>query len=149
MSGDRNGDDIAAIKALIARQFASLDWSREKTADWAAFARDFLPGAPLYASARPARAQTAEAFVERMKGLAATTLPSFRETVLGSVVHVFGNVAVAVAACENTENETEVSRNVEMLLLVKSDGRWQVAAQAWDKASDANPVPDWLRADRG
>jgi hypothetical protein len=81
-----------------------------------------------------------------MKTLAAATLPSFRETVLGSVVHVFGNVAVAVAACENTENETEISRNVEMLLLVKTGGKWRIAAQAWDKAGDAAPVPAWLLA---
>jgi hypothetical protein len=34
-----------------------------------------------------------------MKGLAATMLHSFKETVLGTDVHVFSNVAVALAAC--------------------------------------------------
>jgi hypothetical protein len=48
---------------------------------------------------------------------------------------------VAVAPCELLENGTETSRNVEMLLLVKTDGQWRIAAQAWDKASDAHPIP--------
>jgi hypothetical protein len=60
--------------------------------------------------------------------------------VLGTHVGVFGNVAVALAACENTENGSTVTRNVEALLLVK-DGTWKIAAQAWDKADAARPVP--------
>ena len=50
---------------------------------------DFLPGAPLYAAARPVKAQTAEAFVERMKGLAGNKLRSFAEAVLGVEVRIF------------------------------------------------------------
>jgi hypothetical protein len=69
------------------------------SADREAFAADFLPDASLHPAARPARRQTAAAFVERMKGLAGTKLHSFREGVLGTV-RVFGNVAVALAACD-------------------------------------------------
>jgi hypothetical protein len=57
------------------------------------------PDATLHPAARPAKRQTVEAFVERMKGLAAIMLHSFKETVLGTDVHVFSNVAVALAAC--------------------------------------------------
>ena len=49
-------------------------------------------------------ARTVEAFIGRMKGLAEQKPWSFHETLLGSEVRVFGNVAVAVAACEMTEN---------------------------------------------
>ncbi len=104
------------------------------------FAADFLPGASLFASARPARAQSVGQFAERMKGLVGTTLKSFDEQVIGARIHVFGNVAVAVAACENTENGAEINRKVEMMLLVKDDGYWKIAAQAWDKATDARPI---------
>ena len=73
-----------------------------------------------------------------------TTLHSFNEVVIGSEVHVFGNIAVAIIACENTENETEVNHNVEMMLLVKDEGLWKIAAQAWDKESETTPIPTEL-----
>jgi hypothetical protein len=62
-----------------------------------------------------------------MQGLAATTLWSLHESTLGIEVRQLGNVAVAIGACELTENESKISRTVEMLLLVKSED-----AQAWD-----------------
>jgi ketosteroid isomerase-like protein len=138
---DEHSDDVRAIQALIARQFASLGWSAGKPADWAAFAADFYPDAALYPAARPAKRQTVEAFVERMKGLAATRFRSFKETVLGTEVHVFGNVAVALAACEITENDADVNRSVEALLLIKDEGSWRIVSQAWDAESDTKPMP--------
>jgi hypothetical protein len=140
------GSDIEAIRALIARQFASMSWKANAAPDWRMFKSDFLPQAVLYASTRPVRAQSLEAFVERMDRLAGTTLRSFNEVVLGSDVRVFGNVAVAVVACENTENETEINRNVEMMLLVKDDGLWKIVAQAWDKESESALIPTELVA---
>ena len=76
-----------------------------------------------------------------MKGLAGTKLRSFREVVLGTEIRVFGNVAVALAACQMTENEGEVNRGVEMLLLIKNEGAWQIVSQAWDTESPTNPMP--------
>jgi hypothetical protein len=146
METNNPGNDIEAIEAVVSRQFASLNWRPGESADWAAFAADFLPEASLYPSARPARRQTVEAFVERMKDLAGTSLRSFHETVRGTDIRVFGNVAVAVAACEMTENDAEINRGVEMLLLVKNEGRWRVVAQAWDSESASNRIPlDLLR----
>jgi hypothetical protein len=75
--------DVLAIEALVARQFGSISWAPGKPADWEAFAADFHPDAALYPAARPAKRQTVEAFVERMKGVAVTRLRSFKETVLG------------------------------------------------------------------
>ena len=63
-----------------------------------------LSGGDTLPAARPAQRQSVEAFVERTKGLAGTKLRSFHETVLGTEVRVFGNVAVALAACEMAEN---------------------------------------------
>jgi ketosteroid isomerase-like protein len=63
---------------------------------------------------------------------------------LGAEIKVFGNVAVAMAACENTENGTTITRNVEALLLVKEDGAWKIVSQAWDTESETNPVPAHL-----
>jgi hypothetical protein len=139
-------DDEAAIRKLIARQFGSLNWRPGASGDWAAFIADFLPGAPLYAAARPVKGQTAEAFVERMKSLAGIKLRSFAESVLGVEVQIFGNVAVAVAGCEITENDAEVTRGVEMMLLVKEAGAWRIAAQAWDTEGESKRLPDELLA---
>ena len=76
-----------------------------------------------------------------MKGLAAAELRSFKEAPLGREIRVFGNVAVAVAACQITENETKLTRGIEMMLLVKTDGRWQIVSQAWDTEGKSKPIP--------
>jgi hypothetical protein len=144
MDIEEGNDDVPAIRALVERQFASLAWSPDRPADWAAFAADFDPAASLYPAARPAKRQSVEAFVGRMQGLASTTLRSLHESVLGIEVRQFGNVAVAVVACELTENESTLSRTVEMLLLVKCEGAWRIVAQAWDAESPANPIPPQL-----
>jgi hypothetical protein len=139
-----HSDDHGAIEALIHRQFASLSWSAGKLADWEGFAADFFPEASLYPSARPAKRQTVQAFVKRIRQLAETTLVSFEETVLGTEIRVFGNVAVAIAACEITESDVEVNRSVEALLLIKDEGTWRIVSQAWDTASEAKPIPEDL-----
>lgn len=80
MPPSSHDEDIRAIDALIKSQFRSLDWTPERPADWSTFAGAFFPGATLIAAARPAKRQTVEAFVERMKGLARSTLPRFEES---------------------------------------------------------------------
>lgn len=149
MGTENHQDDVQAIKAIIARQFACLTWRRGTPADWNAFAVDFLPGATLYPAGRPPTCQTVQGFVERMKNLSETKLHSFKELELGSEVHVYGNVAVAVAVCEMTENDAEVNRGVEMLLLVKDEGVWRIVSQAWDRAGPSNPIPVHLLASAG
>ena len=141
MQADTHRDDVQAIEAVIARQFASLSWTPGAPADWDRFAADFFPEASLYPAVRPAKRQTIETFIERMKGLDGTKLRSLEEAVLGTEIHVFGNVAVAVAVCEMTENGAEVHRGVEMLLLIKNAGAWQIVSQAWDTESPSQPIP--------
>jgi hypothetical protein len=141
MEAIEHRDDVQAIEAVIARQFASLSWTPGASADWDGFAADFFPEASLYPAARPAKRQTVEAFIERMKSLAETKLRSFEEAVLGTEIRVFGNVAVALAACEMIENGAEVHRGVEMLLLIKDADAWQIVSQAWDSESPSHPIP--------
>ncbi|MBS9405736.1 hypothetical protein KG088_19395 [Halomonas sp. TRM85114] len=141
--------DEQAIEAVIERQFSSLSWTPGESADWGTFKSDFFPDAPLYPAIRPVKQQSVNAFIKRLSGLAETNLRSFDEKVLGTEVRVFGNVAVAVAGCETVENETEVNRGVEMLLLVKDAGRWRIAGQAWDSESDEVKVPPYLKGVEG
>src|SRR5262245_22542112 len=76
-------NDHDAIRAIIDRQFGSLNWDPTTPANWSAFVRDCLPGAYLYPAALPATPQKPEEFVERMKGLATSKLRSFKEAALG------------------------------------------------------------------
>lgn len=137
--------DEQAIRAVIKRQFGSLSWTPGGSADWDTFMSDFVPDAPLYPAMRPVMQQSVDGFMERLSGLAETKLRSFHEKVLGTDVRVFGNVAVAIASCETVENEAEVSRGVEMLLLVRDADQWRIAGQAWDVESDEVKVPPYLR----
>ena len=60
---------------------------------------------------------------------------------LGSEVHVFGNIAVALAACEMTQNDGDTNGGVEALLLIKDAGVWRIVSQAWDRESESKPIP--------
>ena len=62
---------------------------------------------------------------------------------------MFGNVAVAVAGCEITENDASVNRGVEMMILVKDAGTRRIAAQAWDTERDGQRLPADTRPDHG
>ena len=142
-------NDRQAITALIRRQFESLSWSSERQANWAQFAADFLPDAPLHGAARPVRPQTVDAFVKRMRQLADTSLRSLDERLRGVQISVFGNVAIAMSVCELVENGTTHSRNVEAMLLVKDGDEWRIAAQAWDSESATQPIPTSLLSEDG
>ena len=138
-------DDVRAIRALIGAHFRGLQWTPGTRADWPAFAADFVPEASLFPAARPVRRQSVDAFIARMDGLARDKLRTFEETMLGMEILVFGTVAVVLGASEMVENGTEVNRDVSGFLLVKNEGKWSIAAHAWDHETPAMPVPEHLR----
>lgn len=141
-----NDADVAAIRDVM-RQELSLSWHRDKDPDWEVFAGAFLPCAALFPAARPAKPQALDQFIDRMQTLRVEgKLASFDVTPLGCEVRVFGNVAVAFAACELLENDAIVNREVNATILVRENGMWRIAAQAWDTESDAHKIPaDLLR----
>ena len=138
-------DNTRAIRTLIGAHFRGLRWTATTRPDWGAFTADFLSDASLFPAARPARRQTLEAFIARMNGVAQGALRSFEEKTLGMEILVFGNVAVVLAASEMVENGTETNHDVSGYLLVKDEGKWRIAAHAWDHASKQRPVPEHLR----
>ncbi|MDA0824441.1 MAG: DUF4440 domain-containing protein [Proteobacteria bacterium] len=144
-NADLAGTDEQAIRALLARQFDTLCWTPGDSPDYARVLADFAHDATLYASRRPAQSQTADEFCARLERLRVDgTLATFHERMMGATVQVFGNVAVALAACEMTENEHTKTREVSGFLLLKDDGRWRIAAQAWDMAREGLPIPPAL-----
>lgn len=145
MGNEQSTSDEEAIRKLIAEHFSGMKWDDAQEPDWEKFAEDFHPAAILFPSARPASAKTVEQFVERMNSVARSALESFEEWTLGMKILQFANVAVVLAASEMLENGTETNHDVSAYLLVKDQGRWRIAAHAWDKVSDENPLPEALR----
>jgi len=142
-----NANDVAdhrAIRLLIARQFSSLSWNADRAPDWDGFSADFLPGAQLFPAARPVRPVSVPDFVTRMKTASASTMPVFEETLLGVEIRLYGKVAVALAVCEQREQDASPERAAEALLLVKEEGSWRIAAQGWDKEGDGAPISEAL-----
>jgi hypothetical protein len=134
--------DETSIRALIEAQFAALKWDLGGEADWPEFEAGFLPEAYLVPAARPARPQPVGAFVSRMRNLASQgVLRTFSERPLAISITGFGAIAVALAGCEITENDDTTTRDVSAFLLVRTDGIWRIAAQAWDAETSTNPIP--------
>lgn len=140
-----NDENVRAIQRLIGEHFDALRWQAGGRADWERFSADFIAEASLFPARRPVARQPLEAFIARMDSLATGALHSFEEKTLGMQVLAFGNIAVVLAASEMIENGKEVNHDVSGYLLVNDDGKWRIAAHAWDKASAENPVPTALR----
>lgn len=125
------------IRALIQAQFDAVDWEPGRDADWRRLYKGFVPGAQLWPARRPAAPQSALDFATRLQRLRDEgALESFSEKGVGCNVFVFGNVAIAAAGCEMTENEGAVTREVSVFLLVRDSDGWRIAAQARDIVDD-------------
>lgn len=137
ISDNQEDPDHQAIRALIATQFESLAWTPKQDGDWERFGASFLPCAHLFDSRRPAQPQSVTDFIMRMRGLRDDgTLANFSEKGNGCEIVIIGNIAVALAGCEMTENCSQVTRDISALLLVKDPDGWKIAAQAWDIVCD-------------
>ena len=136
--------DYEAIRQIVLRQFEALSWNDEQAPDWHGFAQDFLPGARLHPAARPLKPQQTGEFIARMQALAAGSLATLDEACEGIEILLYGNIAVAMSVCRLVENGAEASRNIEAMLLVKENGRWLIASQAWDSEQAGLPLPGQL-----
>ncbi len=43
------------------------------------------------------------------------------------------------------ENGIEANHDVSGYLLLKDEGKWRIAAHAWDRASEQRSLPQYLR----
>ena len=137
--------DEEDIRKLIAEHFDPMRWSEGTEPDWDTFRSDFLEGAVLCGSVRPAQPRTLGEFIERMETVARKNLSSFEEHTRGMKILCFGNIAVVLAMSELLEDGADINHDISGYLLVKSEGRWSIMAHAWDQADEDKPVPDQLR----
>lgn len=137
-------EDYLAIIKIIKGQFASLCWDENSTPDISGFTAPFLDNAQLCSSKRPVAFQTPDAFAKRMDTLRSTgTIQTFHEESVGLNLFVAGNVAVAAAGCKMLENESDITQDISVFLLLKSEGEWRILSQAWDIVEDIN---EWFTA---
>jgi len=126
-------EDHTEILTLIAQQFQALSWTEKTAPNVETLLAGYLPDAPLFSSARPAKAQSPHSFAKRMTSLQQNgTLRSFTEQGRGIHIWITGQVAVAMAGCEMRENHNQIAEDISAFLLVKNPGGWIIAAQAWD-----------------
>ncbi|HSG37176.1 MAG TPA: hypothetical protein VLA27_07040 [Paracoccaceae bacterium] len=138
-------NDEQEIRALIAGHFEALKWGGGEEPDWPRFREDFLPQAVLIGAARPATVRSVEGFIERMDTVARKNLETFEEHTGGMKILRYGNVAVVLASSDLLENGSDRSVDLSGYLLVKSEGRWSIAAHAWDQAGQEFKRPDdWI-----
>lgn len=142
---DDDIDDDAEIRSLVGAHFEAITWGPGSKPDWDRFRKDFHPQAILLGAARPVAVRSLDGFIERMETVARAKLRSFEEHTRGMQVLRFGDVAVVLAMSELLENGEDVNHDISGYLLVKSDGRWSIAAHAWDQVGKDKPVPDDLR----
>jgi hypothetical protein len=45
------------------------------------------------------------------------------------------------AKCELLENESTINREINATILVRENGVWRIAAQAWDLETGASKIP--------
>jgi hypothetical protein len=82
-------------------------------------------------------------FIDRMETVARKNLATFEEHTKRMRIMRFGNIAVVLGVSELLEDGTDVNHDVSGYVLVKSEGRWSIAAHAWDQAEFANQT-DYL-----
>lgn len=137
--------DEDEIRTLIGDHFEPMRWSERTQPDWDMFRQDFLPEALLIGAARPAQPRSVEGFIDRMETVARANIDSFEEHTHSMTILRFGTVAVVLALSKILENGTTENRDISAYLLVKTHGRWMIAAHAWDQMAEGELTPPQLR----
>lgn len=129
--------DRIEIEDIISKQFKALCWTEDISPDFKSFTAAFIQSAHLFSSKRPAHPQSASEFARRMENLRDNhCLKNFSERGRGLQIFIVGNIAMAMAGCEMTENKDTVTKDISMFLLVKENKKWRIASQAWDIVED-------------
>jgi len=137
-------DHVATITALVEKMLGDISWTPEKAPDFDGFARPIHPAATLVPAARPIAPTDIATFLPRMRDQhSGGAMRFFEESPLGTIVHVFGNIAVALGGYQMVVDRGEPRFGVNAFLLVH-DGEWRITGMAWDMAGENKSLPDEL-----
>lgn len=134
--------DEQEILAIVDAMFDAIGWSGTKAPDLARFSAAVLPSATIVPSARPAATTDIAAFAARMGDMhARKAMATFEERPLGTIVHVFGNIAVAIGGFEASVDGGAPARGANGFLFVRDEGAWRIAGMAWDNEGETVRLP--------
>jgi hypothetical protein len=141
----RYAADKARILELVENMFDAISWAPNKAPDFALFRAPVRDDAVLVPASRPPSPTSIADFVGRMTDLyAANGMALFDERPSTTVVHVVGNLAVAIGSFVANADGSE-SRGANGFLFVRNADDWEIAAMAWDNESDTSPMPEDLQ----
>jgi hypothetical protein len=136
--------DERRILEIIQGMFDAISWTAEAGPDLDRFAAAVRKDAVVVPSARPASPTSIEAFAARMGSLhASRAMTNFVEEPTGTVIKVFGNIAVAIGGFTALADGA-TSRGANAFLFVRDDGDWRIAGMAWDNEGPDKPLPEEL-----
>ena len=134
--------DELQIRELIHRQCGDISCAVDTPLDWLTCSRDFFDGALVFQAHRPVDAIPVEHLSTRMGELRdCTDAAHRRERVTHVEVLIFERVAVALAGCQLLDDERDVTCDVNAFLLIKDQGRWLIASQAWAESDQPFTAP--------
>lgn len=136
--------DEAEIREIINSMFDAISWTKDRAPNFDTFGAAVHEAAIVLPAARPATPTSISAFTERMKGLhAGGAMASFEEVATGTIVKVYGNVAVAIGGFSALIDGAG-SRGVNGFLFARDQGKWQIVGMAWDNEHPDSPIPEDL-----
>ncbi|MFW6206585.1 MAG: serine hydrolase [Gemmatimonadota bacterium] len=153
--------DVASPEAVVQAVYECISGpaERDEPRDWDRLRSLFLPNARLVLARWQSpegdneevlRAWDVEEFIEAARGFYLES--AFFEREVGRRVDHFGNIAHVFSGYESRVGSPEsdpVSRGINSVQLVRSDGRWWIAHLVWDVETPANPLPDtFMEGDR-
>ncbi len=134
--------DQARIQDIIETMFSAVSWSPTSPPDFDSFRAAVRSDAVLAPAARPVATTDIESFVARMNGLYRDgAMKHFDERAHKTLVHVFGNIAVAIGSFEASVDQGDITRGVNVFMFVRNEGEWQIAAMGWDNETEHAPLP--------
>jgi hypothetical protein len=137
-------NDEAKIRVIVSEMFSAISWAKDQAPDFDTFSAAVHSDAVVLPATRPASPTSIGAFVERMKSLHSSgSLVSFDEAATGMIVHVYGNIAVAIGGYVTVADGTH-SKGVNGFLFARDEGEWRIIGMTWDNEKADWPIPDEL-----
>ncbi len=143
--------DVASPEAVVRAMYETINRPPGEPFDWDRFRGLFLPQATMI----PSLEQTGGAFrvmsvedfiswVDEQTTVGGPTDRGFREEQIASRTERYGDIAQVFSTYQKRfRDDTEIlGRGINSIQLVHTEGRWWVAAVAWDEEVGAGPLPE-------
>lgn len=141
--------DVESPSALVEALYDVISGPAEEERDWDRLRSLFWPGARVRIPRPPAEGGEGigewdvEGFIEQGRSVFAES--GFWEREIWNRTERFGNIAHVLSTYESrvgSEDSEPAGRGINSIQLLRDDGRWWIAAIAFDVELPDNPIPD-------